>query len=105
MFDRSLHKELWMWLSENPECDKNEWPQWKHNGGTIDNVGSLCFACFSCVECRDCPLVWIERTGSGYCHSFRSPYNSWIGTEVSSERSRLAKEIAELPVKDGVEYI
>lgn len=42
---KELHRELWLWLADNPEMLKSDWPRWKHNGGDIGFVTSYCFAC------------------------------------------------------------
>lgn len=44
-FDYTNHIFMWLWLSENPEKDKEDWPEWQHNGGAVKTVCNLCFAC------------------------------------------------------------
>lgn len=37
--------ELWGWIANNPEKEKNDWPKWKFNGGKYNKVACSCFAC------------------------------------------------------------
>jgi hypothetical protein len=95
-----------MWLSENPDKGKEFWSRWKFNGGDVDRVHSFCFAC-ECSDltgdCEDCPLDWTTETCCGMQDD--GLFCLWEDSKDLSERSRLAKDIAELPVKEGVEYI
>lgn len=112
-FNHSAHRDLWLWLSENPERWKADWPGWK----TYRNPPvSFCFACQYTVDvsqhyglrqsirCCFCPLDWpgkrcVFGTSTGL-------YDLWSESSPSSHvRSKLARDIAELPVKDGVTYI
>lgn len=114
VFQWSLHKELWHWLAANPMQPKGHWPQWKHNGGTVDLVECGCFACeYSLVDdgdyttdCDVCPLVWVKNDkGKSHCNE-GGLWNQWLCTDDTGNyhelRSTLALTIAELPVKAGV---
>ena len=108
MFNRTLHMELWLWLSENPDSEKRQWPRWDRNGGDVEDVDNRCFACEATADnndgdkiCGKCPIEW---PGGSCCYE-GSPFDQFRNSTDPSERSRLAKEIAMLPVKEGVEYI
>ena len=40
-----LHTELWLWLAERPELEKQDWPRWGYNGGDIGVTTTGCFPC------------------------------------------------------------
>lgn len=112
-FNHTAHRDLWLWLSENPERWKEDWPGWK----SYRNIPyQLCFACQYTVDviqhyslqrkigCDLCPLEWpgkrcIFGTSIGL-------YDIWSESSPSSHvRRKTARDIAELPVKDGIIYI
>lgn len=109
-FNHSAHKELWSWLAQNPELDKERWPGWKHNGGEYDVAAFYCFACeyakFSSAKtitnCDACPLEWDEDEN---CTEENSLHKIWASTGNRRCRTFIAKEIRDLPVKKGVECI
>ena len=104
VFNHTAHKKLWTWLSENPEMDKEDWPEWEINGGKYYEVSNLCFACEFDLDstCCDCPLIWPYE----YCTRQHGLYRRWISIGISSEeRTSLALQIANLPVRDGIETI
>ena len=105
-FDHTNHIRLWDWLSKNPDKNKFNWPQWKYNIGNIDHVENSCFSCeyTNYIDpddehsCNGCPLVW----PSGVCYS-GGLYTKWIlAKDDLDERIKIAKEIRDLPVKDGI---
>lgn len=102
-FNHTAHKELWNYLAENPTEYKVSWPGWEWNGGKYKEVNSYCFACeFTEGDaCYDCPLIW----PSGYCTSYSGLYNKWDMSHDDEERASLAFQIANLPVKEGIETI
>lgn len=109
-FNHTAHKALWDWLAENPDREKEDWIGWEENGGDIDfDVENDCFACEYTVsenlgephycDCDKCPLDWeAEDCLSGL-------YGEWSKAKFyqKSSCSRLARQIANLPVKPGVE--
>lgn len=109
-FNLTAHKELWNWLADNPNKGKINWPGWKRNGGIYDAMGS-CFACEYDKQCgtsffdscEKCPIVW----GGIDCQNLNSPYFQWVTLlNIPSNykrRSKLARQIANLPVREGVE--
>lgn len=89
-----LHRRMWRWLAENPEAEKSDWPGWKKY--TPQYAG--CFMC-SQQNCTVCPLVWPKNIhGYDWCLE-GGLYTQWDKTELNSERSALAEQIAELPVR------
>ena len=105
VFNHTAHKKLWTWLSENPEMGKDDWPGWKVNGGEYDKVYRLCFACEFIVDdaCCDCPLIWPHNE---CCTERHGLYKRWASKcTVTKNRTSLALQIANLPVRDGIETI
>ena len=125
VFNHTAHKELWNWLAKHPTKNKRAWPGWKNNGGEYDKPINLCFACdsadkdktYGCPVCDSCPLVWpfgccqnLPRSWPGllpFPISRRELYAKWNGTSINSHRTRtkLALQIANLPVREGVKCI
>ncbi len=100
VFNHTAHKELWNYLAENPTKQKEDWPEWKVNGGKYSRVDGNCFACEFTIDdtCYDCPLIW----PIDFCAS----YKKWAEEGISlEERTSLALQIANLPVKEGIETI
>lgn len=123
-FNLTKHKELWNWLAENPGSLKVEWPGWDEIEDWDDEMypNNNCFACeflqVSLYEegtenydldpetCeKHCPLIWPE--GRTCTNGFNSLYREWDNynsqEDFYAEASVLAKQIAELPVREGVE--
>lgn len=98
-----LHRELWGWLAENPEAEKEDWPGWKKDYGFDIGEQDYCFCCAYVEQknvvspCRYCPLKW-GKDGV-YCSVYVVP---WERTHRLAERSRLASLIRDLPVKEDV---
>ena len=109
VFNHTAHKALWNWLSkpENAMKIKEDWPEWKFNGGNVGVVFNLCFACEYAQElsdynaCRHCPLIWPNNNP---CREFRGLYAQWC-EEHPIKRTKLAAQIRDLPVKQGVKCI
>ena len=112
IFDYTGHKELWNWLAENPGKDKHEWPGWKayHNGRFVE---SCCYACVydtvkgaeeGCLDCcKYCPLEWPGNLACGEKHSLYEEWGNANAENYYETASNLARKIANLPVKAGVE--
>lgn len=52
---------MWEWLSQNPGKYAKDWPEWKKNGGNVENIKiqylhGPCAICDS--DCVKCPIVW-----------------------------------------------
>lgn len=114
-----LHREMWSWLSRQPNKGKMNWPRWKCNGGDVEVVHQLCFMCVfemsldaadkdSCVY--NCPLSWGNPSAkfkSGCCYLKTKTrelgcgiYIRWSATNDLNKRRQLAWAIANLPVND-----
>ena len=105
-FDHTNHKKLWNWLAENPDKNKDEWPEWEKNGGTVKRAVSLCFACDyvedSMLTCYECPLDWpFQKDTMKTCS--HSLFGLWL--PYNKDSAEIALQIANLPVKEGVETI
>lgn len=103
-FNHTAHKKLWKYLEDNPEMEKEGWPGWEWNGGEYEEILNDCFACSYCgFNCNKCPLIWPEnRDGYGTCIN-GGIYDKWDMRHDDEERSSLAHQIANLPVREGVE--
>lgn len=104
VFNHTAHKELWNYLAENPTKQKEDWPEWKVNGGKYSRVDGNCFACEFTIDstCCDCPLIWPNN----YCAGYNGLYSKWAKEGISlEERTSSALQIANLPVKEGIETI
>lgn len=114
-FNHTAHKELWNWLAQNPDKQKRDWGGWEENGGEYQYGGAYeyCFACDYENErndywqdsddgCRYCPLAWTEDNP---CTTQNSLYLRWIRENNLEQRAKLAVQIRDLPVKEGVECI
>lgn len=125
-FDLTRHKELWNWLAENPGMQKVEWPGWDEIEDWDDEMypDNNCFACeylkdvvisdgeeyyeLDPILCeKQCPLIWPE--GRTCTERYYSLYREWDNynsqEDFYEEASVLAKQIAELPVREGIETI
>ena len=100
-----MHRELWTWLSENPEKHKWDWPKWKFHGGTITQIESDCFCCQysrgidgACNS--SCPIVW----PGGRCANTKDTglYDLYVDAVCIELRSRFAMQIANLPENEDV---
>lgn len=106
-FELTKHRALWNWLADNPGETKDDWPGWVvyHGRRYIEN---WCYACVYDTDkgdeeggsdcCEYCPLVW---PGDLDCCEAYSLYQEWRIAKEGADI--LAREIANLPVKEGVE--
>jgi hypothetical protein len=107
VFDHTNHRKLWLWLADNPKMEKWDWPEWEKNGGNILFQLFYCFACEfddSRLTCN-CPLIWPDNCDEYElmdCLGYGGLYEKWDASEDNQERSQLALQIANLPVKPGV---
>lgn len=101
-FDKTNHRKLWLWLADNPEMNKEDLPEWESIGAVYNN----CFAC-DCLEDKlgscigFCPLVWPD---DNWCLMGDDLFTLWMNS-TGQTRADLARTIAELPVREGVECI
>lgn len=107
-FNHTAHRELWNWLADNPEKNKWNWPGWE----TYGNPENGCFACeyiknVPYVTKCNCPLIWPENytEDANECMGALGIYRVWDSSGNSGHRASLARTIANLPVREGVECI
>lgn len=118
VFNRTLHKELWTWLAEHPDCYKHDWPGWEKL--TDEQLVTMlhnymCFACFVAGNddrycdtleretCEDCPLDW-----GGCClddGGLFDMYGNAQGIGAFGNVEEYARQIAELPLKENDNFI
>jgi hypothetical protein len=39
------HRRMWLWLAEDPNNNKWDWPEWGYNGSGIPQMLNDCFCC------------------------------------------------------------
>ena len=94
------HKELWNWLSENPDKTKEDWPGWKIN----EHMDNNCFLC-GYVDmvvgggCFDCPISWGRTEMCTDDYPKLSYYLLYEGALKLKDKATYAKIIANLPEK------
>ena len=112
-FDHINHVKLWLWLSENPALSKQDWPEWKSNGGSIKNASLDCMACRyvkwkvkmlgDCMSANYCslycPLIWPDNKN---CCSADGLYTDWCREKDLDAKSKLALRMSKLPVRKAV---
>ncbi len=90
-----LHWKFWDWRIENVfKKNRNEWPEWKKNGGTIPAVPNGCFLCK------------IYRGQSDYCSNNECPlylctvaeglYTKWKYAKTKKEWIKYATAIRDI---------
>lgn len=115
VFNRTLHRKMWIWLSDHPDYGKSEWPGIKHLSERDRNMLSNHFNCFACAatgnivninediyneKCNKCPLKWSAKV----CWEFGAEYEEYshlisLGTaDADVMAMKVAKKIANLPV-------
>lgn len=106
IFELTKHRELWDWLSKNPDMDKRDWPGWKKYA--IRDAWTLNY-CFACKAARDQLASW--PASSAYemekncredcplqlgCQRKKSLYDRWYYAQTRSKRKRLAEKIRDI---------
>ena len=99
VFFHTAHKALWNWLSKHPEMVKEDWPGWESNGGNVTCTINQCFACEYDKDCVGCPLYW---PNSIFCMLPKGIGFKFYRSCNNEERSILAAQIRDLPVREGV---
>ena len=108
VFNHTAHKSLWDWLSMNPDKNKEDWPGWITNGGTIYRVLADCFACEydEDGECKEvCPLEWPKMKKETFYDCLGDLFGKYRTEDNPKRRSILAGKIRDLKVRKGVETI
>lgn len=102
------YRKMWKWIADETEKRKTKVykDQYFTENKIIDIPRNLCYLCemchFVCSECP-CPVDWGEDEDIVLCGDFESPYDSWVDSYDWKDSARLAREIANLPLKEGVE--
>jgi hypothetical protein len=110
IFLHSKHVELWQFLADHPDKEKWQWSGWKDIPKQVND----CFACdYAKIatssgligSCADCPLIWDTK----HCDDSIKDKDGadglfylWDVCEDLKERSKLAAQIRDLPVREGV---
>jgi len=85
-------RDMWDWLADNPEREKEDWPGWEEVGRMLDNCPCCEYTCQQVGDfCDHCPLYyyWPEND----CGSDNSPFRRWLGSNLHY-RSMYARRIA-----------
>jgi hypothetical protein len=98
-----LFRELWEWLSENPDKEKAEWHRWNINFGDIIMCTNQCPLCDwvvdtygSLKDCsKYCPIKWPNEENS-CCKS--GPFSEWSRATNHDEKIRYSKQVVKLPL-------
>lgn len=105
-----LHREMWDWLSENPDKEKVDCPtieKWLEDNE--DYPDSDCFCCeYNLVQtyeyeeegCAHCPLKWPSKETAFQCERNSGLYKRWAYSDDPLERAALAAQIRDLPVRE-----
>lgn len=81
--------ELWNWIADNPEKEKEEWTSWIENGGNLHAI----HYCFACEHSK------IHSNGFQKCNRCFL-LNLWFGGEVPKDINRAIEEGSCLPCED-----
>ena len=101
-----LHRELWDWLSKNPEAEKESWPGWINFDSNWVEHNMHCFACMCSKNCSDCLMQWpgLDCCCGGeddkYADEQPGLFVIWLESKGNKEqRTCLAEQIRDLPVR------
>ena len=96
--------ELWDWLAENPNRNKEDWPKWVRNEGN-HIAREDCFACEYYLsdpirtECYDeCIIPCFAE--HGHCNWGKAPYKMWRVAKTRKTRKKYARIIASSAYKE-----
>lgn len=110
-FNLTGHKKLWEWLANNPEKEKRDYFS-VMGMPKKDHPESLCYACEydNDDSCRSCPLDGWNSDGKCLCQciSDNGLYGRWedaMDAHDYETACKIAHEIANLPVRAGVECV
>jgi len=98
-----LHRELWDWLSKNPEKRKSQWPGWVNYDSEWARGNQFCFACAGSPNaCEECLLEW---PGVDCCNDVeegddKGLFMLWDNTSDPVKHTRLAEQIRDLPLRE-----
>jgi hypothetical protein len=107
------HRNLWDWLSENPEMDKEDWPGFD----IYDEIYNECFSCEYGLQKNEnnvCGNCFIDWDHTNFCMCDGSFYFDWMNIKRKlwnsaesdpldlEELSKLAATIRDLPIVEDV---
>jgi len=104
-----FHKKIWLWCAGNPEKKEKEWPMWEKNGGIIPQLIAAHPACefkvaqsnaFISTCDKYCLVDWPGGRCTDLPNGIMGLGERWRTAEQKKERSRLARQIANLPMRD-----
>ncbi len=104
-----VFRELWEWLSENPDKAKHNYPGWAFNGGQYPIASLQCPLCShhgvkysdNCVGGAPCIIGWPNKNGACSDKHNTGLYDVWLNTRDPLLSSKIAKQIAELPERQA----
>ena len=108
VFFHTAHKALWNWLSKrtNHKTRKRQWPGWDFNGGNVKKTDYDCLACEYVDKvtpldpcCGKCPIIWPDNS---LCGDDGNIFDDWFFSHSTEKRAKLAAQIRDLPVREGV---
>jgi hypothetical protein len=110
------HRKMWKWIAGETlirkyKVLKEEYFR-EHNIPVYEIPLNECYCCEHAKlikqpwisQCEYCPIVWIKNISFYKCLYVNSPYYLWADTRDYVRASKLARQIAELPEKEGSEY-
>lgn len=112
-------RDVWKWIEENPDKDKDDWGGWEKLGYKKDNSNEYIMNNCPCCEfasmgslwnCNRCLLLdlWksYDKTGkllNNCICEYIGPYRDWLYARTSDDRKQAAHEIwvaAEKKIKE-----
>ena len=116
VFNRTLHRELWEWMANNPGSSKYKWPGWEALG--VDGWQFYwCFACHTAGHtnedfynemCSECPLEWGSKNpcgGKQRCHQNCCEYAVFIEASSKKDIREAAYAIANVKLDKDDRFI
>ena len=108
-FQLTKHKELWNFLAENPTASKEDWDGWKRYGDWDEEESEpkVEDGCYACEYARKfgndvCPLAVKSLCLYDPRICLNGLYYKWHVARDLKIRSRLAREIRDFPVREGI---
>lgn len=98
------HREIWNWLSENPDKEKMHWPGWS----IYESVPNNCFLCGYAdataeMSCHNCPIDWRRTEHCMDREPVLSYYLLYDEATTLKDKTKYAEIIASLPEKNPSE--
>lgn len=104
VFNHTAHKELWDWLSKNPDDGILDWHGWqtgrRYDSFCCEYVGDLGFN----ARCEKCPVDCTKQDYIGD-DCFNGLFEKFFHAKTKDDRKKYAEQIRDLPVKEGVKCI